>query len=279
MRTVRIPIHRQRYRGFNFAEVLFAVMILGVGFIMVAAMFPVAIQQSKASTNETVAARVAEAALELVRLHANDTTFPKPPTAADDRVHPLEPELIDLIKSDLISSIDPRYGWTLLYRRPLNADYARVYLVVMQVNNRPRYTSDDLFSASPTNPSTFQPIRVWAQFVATGLNGGVEFFDNGNNELAFAQGIATEGAVLIRADNGNVYRLGRQVGTNQWELALGHGMVSNAEETSGPVAAYLIGRGHDNPNPNPVADANYTGTNQVIAVYSAIVPIRPVTTP
>lgn len=271
------PIHRLRHRGFNFAEVLFAVMILGVGFIMVAAMFPVAIQQSRTSTNETVAARIAESALEIIRLNATNTTFPNPPTPADDIVYPLTASnLVNAVKSELISSIDPRYAWTVLYRRPHNTSFAQVYIVVMQVNNRAAYTADDLIATSPTNPSTFQPIGVWAQFVATGLNGGVEFFDNGNHELAYAQGIAAEGAVLIRADNGNVYRLGRQVGTNQWELALGHGMASDTEATTDPVPAYLIGRGHNNPNPNdPAEDAYYTGGNQVITVYSAIVPIRP----
>ena len=43
----RRPFARGRgSRGFSFTEVLFAVMILGIGFIMVAAIFPVAIQQA-----------------------------------------------------------------------------------------------------------------------------------------------------------------------------------------------------------------------------------------
>jgi hypothetical protein len=45
-------------RAFSFTEILFAVMILGIGFIMVAAMFPVAIQQTQATNDETVAASV-----------------------------------------------------------------------------------------------------------------------------------------------------------------------------------------------------------------------------
>ena len=35
-----------RHRGFSFTEVLFAVIILGIGFIMIAAIFPVALMQS-----------------------------------------------------------------------------------------------------------------------------------------------------------------------------------------------------------------------------------------
>jgi hypothetical protein len=41
--------------GFSFAEVMFAVVLLGIGFIMVAGIFPVAIKQSQLNTEETVA--------------------------------------------------------------------------------------------------------------------------------------------------------------------------------------------------------------------------------
>ena len=41
---------RVRRGGFSDTEVLFAVMIQGVGFIMVAAIYPVAIKQAKTST-------------------------------------------------------------------------------------------------------------------------------------------------------------------------------------------------------------------------------------
>lgn len=46
---------RARQAGFNFTEVLFAVMILGIGFIMIAAIFPVAIQQTKLTGEEVQA--------------------------------------------------------------------------------------------------------------------------------------------------------------------------------------------------------------------------------
>src|SRR4051794_15896094 len=48
--------NRKFPRGFSFAEVMFAVIVLGVGFIMVAAIFPVAIQQTKSTADDTHAA-------------------------------------------------------------------------------------------------------------------------------------------------------------------------------------------------------------------------------
>jgi len=45
--------------GFSFAEVMFAVVILGIGFIMVAAVFPVAIKQGQATSEESFTATIA----------------------------------------------------------------------------------------------------------------------------------------------------------------------------------------------------------------------------
>jgi hypothetical protein len=50
------PSYRGCRPGFSFTEILFAVMILGIGFIMVAAMFPVAIHQTEDSNRETISA-------------------------------------------------------------------------------------------------------------------------------------------------------------------------------------------------------------------------------
>jgi hypothetical protein len=61
-------------RGFSFTEILFAVMILGIGFIMVAAIFPVAIHQTEASQGETVGAAVARAGVSFIGQMAT-TTF------------------------------------------------------------------------------------------------------------------------------------------------------------------------------------------------------------
>jgi type II secretory pathway pseudopilin PulG len=54
---------RSRFRGFSFTEILFAVVVLGIGFIMVAAIFPVAIQQGKLTTEQGTATGVAREAL------------------------------------------------------------------------------------------------------------------------------------------------------------------------------------------------------------------------
>src|SRR5438132_9628212 len=49
-------------RGFTFTEVMFAVILLGIGFIMLAGMFPVAIQQTQMNMEESTASAVVQAA-------------------------------------------------------------------------------------------------------------------------------------------------------------------------------------------------------------------------
>ena len=65
-------------RAFSFTEILFAVMILGIGFIMVAAMFPVAIQQTQATNDETVAASVGRIGTDYMQQLAQIRVIPGP---------------------------------------------------------------------------------------------------------------------------------------------------------------------------------------------------------
>jgi len=66
-----------RSRGFSFTEILFAVIVLGIGFIMIAAIFPVAIQQGKLTSEQGAATGVAREALNyLGQVGANSDSIP-----------------------------------------------------------------------------------------------------------------------------------------------------------------------------------------------------------
>src|SRR3954454_3865971 len=82
-------IRRRRQHGFSFAEVMFAVIILGVGFIMVAALFPVAIRQSKSTADETSAAAIARAGAAFLAENALDRIDPANPTDLSARWMPV----------------------------------------------------------------------------------------------------------------------------------------------------------------------------------------------
>src|SRR3954469_11304103 len=52
--------------GFTFTEVMFAVIILGGGFVMIAAILPVAIQQTKSNVDEATASAISQAAVNAI---------------------------------------------------------------------------------------------------------------------------------------------------------------------------------------------------------------------
>jgi type II secretory pathway pseudopilin PulG len=145
---------RRRRRGFSFAEVMFAVIILGIGFIMIAAIFPVAIQQSKLTVDESTAAAIGrvggsfldqvatEAVLPPTDLYTSDIaetpatpgiavlppgqswTFPgKVVTFRDGRIKDdmttgvYRTNMWNAVRGNLILSSDARYAFVPLYKR------------------------------------------------------------------------------------------------------------------------------------------------------------------
>src|SRR6266567_9033270 len=75
-RGARAPVARFGQPAFSFTEVMFAVVILGVGFIMVAAMFPVAIHQSQTTNDENTGSHISRGATNVVRQIAASSIFP-----------------------------------------------------------------------------------------------------------------------------------------------------------------------------------------------------------
>jgi len=143
-RSVRRPSDR---RGFSFTEILFAVMILGIGFIMVAAIFPVAIQQTALTGDETVAAAIAREGTDAMTSINNSALLPptvsNPPSVTavagqrvigqvwslhDDRMVNWTPSAPtgtvlqrdvtwNAISGNLILPMDRRYAWVGMYKR------------------------------------------------------------------------------------------------------------------------------------------------------------------
>jgi hypothetical protein len=108
LRAGRIPHRTTRVRtAFSFTEILFAVIVLGIGFIMVAAIFPVAIQQGKITTDQSSATAVAHGALNyLQQVGANSDSIP------DAQGGPLFPA------TGYAGSTAPYYGFVYSFRDP-----------------------------------------------------------------------------------------------------------------------------------------------------------------
>jgi type II secretory pathway pseudopilin PulG len=267
----------RRLGGFTFTEVLFAVVILGIGFIMLAAMFPVALSQTKLTVNESAgvqAATGASAAMNSVFdgsdwslssvslpngggslneslpqtvnpsivLATGQSFVPgealpigtpsgNPPANPIAPLPPLAPNAINL--SQIVPS-DPRYAWSVLYRRDLVASYmnasgtafvaspyAQLICIPVVTGVTGQFVSTDVPSGT-FNSSTYLSASIRPQFVTGSIN-----FDVNSNTYYFEAPSATTlqnapygpGSYLVVNDdnntgsfrgllNGNVYRLG-----------------------------------------------------------------------
>lgn len=182
--------------GFSFTEILFAVMILGIGFIMVAAIFPVAIQQTAMTGDETVAAAIAREGTDAMTSLNNSALLPptvsNPPSITavanqrvigqvwslhDDRMvnwttfapaaGVLQRDITwNAISGNLILPMDHRYAWIGMYKRDgtwngnatqINPDpYAQVIIIGVQCKNRSAYDPTVDLDRAP-NISPSQP--------------------------------------------------------------------------------------------------------------------------
>jgi len=100
---------------------LFAIIIIGVGVILLAGIFPVAIGQAQANLNDSIAVGVARDALKYVESAVNNYTGQAsllPVTSSVGSTPQLLPLPFSLVSSgNQTLSTDRRYGWIGFYRR------------------------------------------------------------------------------------------------------------------------------------------------------------------
>jgi type II secretory pathway pseudopilin PulG len=152
----KLEIGNSPRAGFTFIEVLFAVILLGIGFIMIAAVFPVAIQQTSAVSDETQGTALARDAIKKIQAAADSmvtgtastaTLFPVPtgasptnPLIAPFPNSPAGKNLMAALGSDIYASSDGRYGWVGFYRRDLITNpFAQIYIIALENPNFPNY--------------------------------------------------------------------------------------------------------------------------------------------
>lgn len=268
-------------RAFTFIEVMFAMILLGTGMVMLAATLPVAIEQTRSTSEETTATAVAETAAGCL-----DASVPDGATAAsltDDSSNSVQrfdeiPQLWDRIKGQLICESDPRFAWVPLFRR-MNDNVAQVIFIVARCDNRARYDPRTDLAESPDAvadaPCTLQPHRLSVS-IGHGAAGRDEarFDDDGSGSLG---AIAPGTYIVIAKDplgaaTGEVYRVGNPIDAagGVWELAPGNDLKPD-QPTLNEVPALVLGRGYADPaNPSQ----GYGGRAQDLAVFSTFVRFR-----
>jgi prepilin-type N-terminal cleavage/methylation domain-containing protein len=220
-------------RGFSFVELLFAIMILGIGFIMIAAIFPVAIKQTAASGEETVASTIAKGAVGVIQQNVSNVLMPGTnkvivpigptlPTGEDAGYGTAAANLWAAISGNMILPSDNRYAWAAMYERDGYAagttpPYAEVIVIGLQVRNRTQYTNstpgqtniygDVGFAPAASLPSqpNLEPKQVHCSFTN---NGGttpdtVTFITDTPIETENAKAVAEGTYLILSNDNPN----------------------------------------------------------------------------
>lgn len=229
-------------------------MVLGLGFIMIAAMFPVTISQTQATVQETNGAGLARGGFEAV---ANSSQLGKLLATAGGNfsasqcpVVPIAkkipitgtnyPEPEDVWKdlaANFINSQNPRFGWTALYRRASNDDIAQVFIIATQCRTRSAYDAGKDILRPGTPPSAnieanLEPRLVGLTSLLKQADGSTELYIQKPPAPAGlrVEGIVAEGAYLIIADvqasgpgdasrppvelNGRIFQLGPRINFN-----------------------------------------------------------------
>ena len=300
---------RRRRGGFSFAEVMFAVIILGIGFIMVAAIFPVAIQQTRLTVDESTAAGIArDAAALLQRIAVGSETaagtpptqplFPKSGTAgnpasvysvrslgypqpAGGGTDPPD-DLWQRIRGDAIVSGDPRFAWAALYSREDGSQFVRLYLIVLQQRTRDTFESKDhVIPGSPGAPVNLQPrsIKITTEPAAAGAA------DPDTILIGTGAQFAAEGAFVITADAalgsaGQVYRLGALRGNeangDRYEVDPAYDIPDAPAGSYNNGDAWIVGRGFAlNPTSNrPDPTMAPVGPAMDVAIYTTFMRVN-----
>ncbi len=255
---------------------MFAVVILGIGMIMTAAIFPVAISQTRSNVDETTAAAVGTSAVSILSKTFASEIVP----STDGSIVPLTGALRQKVYGNLISNTDARFAWVPLYRRNGAEPTAQVFVFVVRDRNRSLYQAGvDI----PMNPdditgsgATLDPAGVTVTLQDGGTT-GPDLVTFENDDLSHAQARVAPGAFVLIAGPaagsvGRIYRVGnlQDASTNTWQLVPGWDMQSAVEDLSG-ANAYIVGRGYADPTD---ASKGFDGPAQDIAVYTAFVPVK-----
>jgi prepilin-type N-terminal cleavage/methylation domain-containing protein len=270
-------------RGFSLPEVMFAVMILGIGFIMVAAMFPVAIQQAKDTREEGTGTMVARSAVEAIRRQCAVTLANYTATAPAKIDMGYNRELFGSnqatyaigqtpIRFSSIYQPDSRYAWTALYRRNVTDSVAQVFVFVLTSQDGSHFDSSDMvpidtgvtpdiwpnlfprrieIRQNTSNPSVRDTINIRA--------------DTGAGKYPDATGGIVENCFLV-TETGEVLRLASSIeigGQVIWQLYPGQDATPYTTWTK----AWFVGRRRS----NPAGVGAYDGVAQDIAVYTTFV--------
>ncbi len=191
--------------GFTLVEVMFAVITLGIGLIMLAAMFPIAINQRKLTGEETNAAAIATEAMAVMTQVATNANMPVTSTSSytdpiDSSIIRPYPGIVMSLRNPQVSNVltagfgstifnnvrgnvvlpgDNRLAWIALYRRDgvvgvtaTQSNTAQVILIAVQSRNTSTFASGDYLNA--TGIGSTDIVNLQARPIKVVIDSGVD---------------------------------------------------------------------------------------------------------
>lgn len=271
---LRLKLSRQCRRGFSFVECMFAIVILGIGSIMIAGVFPVTAQMQQATCDESAATAIAHNArsyLETVMTQANTPSTDGGLRSISD-VAPLWSD----IKGNLISPSDSRYAWTALYQRG-GDNIAEVFVIVLRCRTHEVYRPQ-LDLVQDTEDLGAHPPTLAARTVGFTMSGTADTpvlqfqSDLSNNAAAVGPG-----TILITSTVGQMTRHILRIGDaedesqGRWHLSPECQDEVKSADFAGTNTGFLVGRGYLDPSKTSLG---YDGPAQDIAAFVCFVPLR-----
>jgi len=262
-----------RKAGFTLVEVMFAVIVFGIGLIMVAGIFPVAIQQSRLNTEETSAAATALIGTNTLERCANDTFLPSTGPSNGGLVKFDYTLFNTWAAGNCILPGDPRMAWVSVYNRPAGARYAQTFVFSLQARDVSTYVLSSSVAGAVTLPQQFPRLVTITTVAATATTPPtIEFATPAilpvGSPPSTKDAAVTRCFVVIADDknlpavyNGNILRVGNPISGDTYEVAPGY---ETPTITLGK--AYIVGKTFDG--------SAYSGAPQDVAVYSSFVPIK-----
>ncbi len=227
----RRPSTVNHRRGFTFVEVLFAIIILGIGMIMLAAMLPVAISQTAQTRDQIAGKSAAEAGYAYIKAvarvggknaflptgaDADKAGLMQPATSVPQvaAVTPATPANLANYKLSRVMSSDPSVQWLPFYRRDPAGNVIQVRIIAMRITGNEftkQYEAGTLANETTLNNATDKNVTAKPNgphlFAVRVIEGGadpdrIQFFGATNKGTAVDPPMAAPGAyVVIREQN------------------------------------------------------------------------------
>jgi hypothetical protein len=252
---------------------MFAVILLGIGFIMLAGMFPVAIRQTQTTAEESHGAILAQAGAKILEQVALAKEYP----VTDGQVRGLTKEAWLRLDGNLVNAQDPRFAWTALYKRNAGENFIQVVILAARSNLRPAFDANDTsalnmpLAADPgLDVPNLYPRRLGSATLKKGdaVNGIAD-------RITFSQvePMLASGSFIVCGNNNDavrVYRLGNEfVKGKDYDLDPAYGMEPNDPATVSQAVVWSLGMSETAPK-----SRQYEGLTMDVAAYVTFVMLK-----